>query len=106
MLIDSNIIIYAAKAEHADLCAFIAQHTPAVSAISYVEVLGYHRLTEQERQHLGIFCYGSGLASFPRDFGAGSKTPPTQKDNLGRRTHSGHRTCTQSYPRDTECKRL
>ena len=55
MLIDSNIIIYAAKAEHADLCAFIAQHTPAVSAISYVEVLGYHRLTEQERQHFEVF---------------------------------------------------
>ena len=40
MLIDSNIIIYAAKSEHATLRAFIAEHTPAVSAISYIEVLG------------------------------------------------------------------
>ena len=55
MLIDSNIIIYAAKPEHDALRRFIAEHTPAVSAISYVEVLGYHRLTEQERQHFGAF---------------------------------------------------
>jgi len=55
MLIDSNIIIYAAKSEHATLREFIAEHTPAVSAISYIEVLGYHRLTEQERYHFEAF---------------------------------------------------
>lgn len=55
MLIDSNIIIYAAKPEHDALRRFIAEHTPAVSAISYVEVLGYHRLTEQVRQHFEAF---------------------------------------------------
>jgi len=55
MLIDSNIIIYAAQVEHAALREFIAQQAPAVSAISYVEVLGYHRLTEQERQHFEAF---------------------------------------------------
>jgi predicted nucleic acid-binding protein len=57
MLIDSNIIIYAAQPEHAALRAFIGEHTPAVSAISYVEVLGYHKLTEQERLLLeGFFA--------------------------------------------------
>ncbi len=55
MLIDSNIIIYAAKPEHTVLRQFIAEHAPAVSAVSYVEVLGYHRLTEQERQHFETF---------------------------------------------------
>ena len=49
MLIDSNIIIYAIKPEHAALRVFIATHAPAVSAVSYVEVLGYHKLTEPER---------------------------------------------------------
>jgi hypothetical protein len=44
MLIDSNIIIYATKPEHADLRRFIEEHMPAVSAVSYVEVLGYQRL--------------------------------------------------------------
>ena len=54
MLIDSNIIIYAAKSEHADLRRFIAEHGPAVSAISYVEV-GYHGLTELERHYFEAF---------------------------------------------------
>ena len=55
MLIDSNIIIYAAQEAHDNLRRFIAQHAPAVSAVSYVEVLGYHHLTEQERQHFEAF---------------------------------------------------
>ena len=55
MLVDSNIIVYAAKPEHADLRRFIAEHSPAVSAVSYVEVLGYHRLTETERHHFETF---------------------------------------------------
>jgi len=55
MLIDSNIIIYAAKPGYEALRRFIAEHTPAVSAVSYVEVLGYHRLTEEERQHFEAF---------------------------------------------------
>jgi hypothetical protein len=50
MLIDSNIIIYSAQPEYDHLRQFIAEHTPAVSAISRVEVLGYHRLTAQARQ--------------------------------------------------------
>ncbi len=55
MLIDSNIIIYAAQPEHAGLRQWIAQHVPAVSGISYVEVLGYHRLTAFEKQALEVF---------------------------------------------------
>src|SRR2546421_381298 len=55
MLLDSNIIIYAAKPEHADLRRLIADHAPAVSAVSVVEVLGYHRLTPDERQHFEAF---------------------------------------------------
>ena len=50
MLLDSNIIIYAAQPEHAALRQFIETHTPAVSVISYIEVLGYHKLTEDDRQ--------------------------------------------------------
>jgi predicted nucleic acid-binding protein len=55
MLIDSNIIIYAAKPEHADLRRFIAERSPAVSAVSLVEVLGYHGLTAPERLHFEAF---------------------------------------------------
>lgn len=49
MLLDSNIIIYAALPEYAALQSFIATHAPAVSAISRVEVLGYPLLTQQAR---------------------------------------------------------
>jgi predicted nucleic acid-binding protein len=55
MLLDSNIIIYAAQPEHAALRQFIETHTPAVSVISYIEVLGYHKLTEDDRQFLEQF---------------------------------------------------
>ncbi len=55
MLLDSNIIIYAAKPEHDDLRRFIAEHAPVVPAISRVEVLGFHRLTEQDKVFFEAF---------------------------------------------------
>lgn len=55
MLLDSNIIIYAARPEHEALRRFIAEHAPSVSAVSYVETLGYHRLADEERQVLEMF---------------------------------------------------
>jgi hypothetical protein len=54
MILDSNIIIYAAQSEHQFLRDFIAEHAPAVSAVSYVEVLGYHKLGP-EKKHLETF---------------------------------------------------
>ena len=55
MLLDSNIIIYAAQPEHAALRVVIAEHSPAVSAVSQVEVLGYHRLRESDREAFESF---------------------------------------------------
>jgi toxin FitB len=55
MLIDSNIIIYSALPEHQALRDFIVENNPSVSVISYVEVLGYHNLTEQARQYFEEF---------------------------------------------------
>jgi len=55
MLLDSNIIIYAAKPEHESLRHLIAEKTPAVSAVSYVEVLGYHQLSTPDREHYEAF---------------------------------------------------
>lgn len=55
MLVDSNILIYAAQPAHAYLRQFIAVHAPAVSAVSYVEVLGYHQLDDEARQYLEAF---------------------------------------------------
>jgi hypothetical protein len=55
MLIDSNIIIYATYPDHEDLRRLIEEQAPFVSAVSYVEVLGYHKLKEQERIYLEMF---------------------------------------------------
>jgi predicted nucleic acid-binding protein len=55
MLLDSNIIIYSAQPENEFLRRLIAERAPAVSAVSYVEVLGYHRLTVTERRYLEVF---------------------------------------------------
>lgn len=55
MLLDSNIIIYAAQTENAWLREFITEHEPAVSSLSYVETLGFHRLTEVEKRFLEEF---------------------------------------------------
>jgi len=63
VLLDSNIIIYAAQPEHADLRKLIAEHSPAVSAISVVEVLGYHRLPEIERTHFEEFFEAARILS-------------------------------------------
>jgi len=55
MLIDSKIIIYAARPEYDRLRQFIAEYAPAVSALSYVEVLGFHQLIEQDRLYFEEF---------------------------------------------------
>jgi predicted nucleic acid-binding protein len=47
MLADSNLLIYAAKPEYAGLEAWMAGHVKAVSAVSLVEVLGYHLITPE-----------------------------------------------------------
>jgi predicted nucleic acid-binding protein len=49
MLLDSNIIIYAAQPQNEALREFIAEHAPSVSLVSYVEVLGYHKLSDRDR---------------------------------------------------------
>lgn len=55
MLLDSNIIIYASQAEHPQIRDFISEHDIAVSALSYLEVLGYHLLTEESRLYFEEF---------------------------------------------------
>ena len=54
-LLDSNIIIYAAQPEYALLQTVIEDNSPVVSAVSYVEVLGYHKLSEPEKELFAEF---------------------------------------------------
>ena len=61
MLIDSNIIIYASQREHGELREFISEHSPSVSTVSYVEVLGFHRLTAEDKIHFEDFFAASTI---------------------------------------------
>ena len=61
MLLDSNIIIYAAQPDHERLRRLIGSQAPSVSAISVVEVLGYNRLSEAERTHFEEFFIASNI---------------------------------------------
>ena len=44
MIVDSNLIILASRPEHPEIRDWIVQSASSISAISRVEVLGYHRL--------------------------------------------------------------
>ena len=55
MLLDSNIIIYSAKREYAELRQFLNENLYSVSAVSRIEVLGYPLLGGKERGYLEKF---------------------------------------------------
>lgn len=67
MLLDSNIIIYAAQPEWESVRKFIEANTPAVSLISYVETLGYHQLKLKEQQFLTEFFEASVILPITDD---------------------------------------
>ena len=52
MLLDSNIVIYAAKPESAELRAYLDRISRSVSVISYIESYGYQNLTIEERERI------------------------------------------------------
>ncbi|MEM7534225.1 MAG: type II toxin-antitoxin system VapC family toxin [Chloroflexota bacterium] len=55
MVIDSNLIIYSAQPHHSELREFIKKETPNVFGISYVEVLGYHSLNDEQKVYFETF---------------------------------------------------
>lgn len=61
MLLDSNIIIYASQRENEFLREFIAENFPYVSVISYIEVLGYHKLTDEDKTYFEEFFNASQI---------------------------------------------
>ncbi len=62
-LIDSNLIIYAAKPEHEELREYIATEAPVVSVVSKVETLGYHKLGVKEQTFLEDFFEAATILS-------------------------------------------
>ncbi len=55
ILADSNLIIYATSKKYVALMDWFQKHKPAVSAISLVETLGYHKLQKEDKQYLEAF---------------------------------------------------
>src|SRR5437667_171933 len=64
-MLDSNLIIYAARPEYPGLRRLIAARSPAVSTISVVEVLGYHKLSEEDRRHFEAFFAAAKVLPIP-----------------------------------------
>jgi hypothetical protein len=52
MLLDSNILIYAAQPAHHSLRELVRDQDCSVSVVSRIEVLGFHRLAPDERTAL------------------------------------------------------
>jgi len=55
ILADSNLVIYATSRNQPALADWFAKNKPAVSVISLVEVLGYHKLREEDKRFLEAF---------------------------------------------------
>jgi predicted nucleic acid-binding protein len=51
MLLDSNIIIYSAIPRNVELINFIKANPVYYSRISYLEVLGFHKLTHPDKKY-------------------------------------------------------
>ncbi|AGX86207.1 type II toxin-antitoxin system VapC family toxin [Candidatus Symbiobacter mobilis] len=62
MLLDSNIIIYAAEPGYERLLRYIDERQSVVSIISKIEVIGYHKLSvENSRRLVELFAVMSIL---------------------------------------------
>jgi len=55
ILADSNIIIYVTSGQYPELTSWFLDNAPSASAVSMVEVLGYHNLKSIEKAELERF---------------------------------------------------
>ena len=61
MLLDSNLLIYLIEPARTAGRDYIVRNQPAVSAVSLVEVLGYHSLTAVDRDAFESFFAAAGV---------------------------------------------
>ena len=67
MLIDTNIIIYAAQPRYLALRLFLDSIRRWVSVVSYIEALGYHGITGDAERHLSEFFRDSQMLPLTDD---------------------------------------
>ena len=48
LILDSNIIIYSLQPQNENLVDWLKDHTPHISSITQLEILGYHKITQNE----------------------------------------------------------
>ncbi len=65
MLLDSNVIIDAAKPSGEWLARFVADAGACISIITRIEVLGYHLLTTEEERAISLYL--GDLSELPVD---------------------------------------
>ena len=61
MLIDSNIVIYASQPQYLVLRLFLDSVRRSISIVSYIEALGYHRLTADTADYITDSFQGSQI---------------------------------------------
>lgn len=61
MIFDSNLIIYSPRPEYPGLRRLLARASPLVSLNSKVEVIGYHKITDEEQLFFGRFFASTPL---------------------------------------------
>ena len=67
MVIDSNIIIYASYPHNQYLRDFISKNKCAISTISIIETLGYHKITADDVKSINLIIKSSEIIDITRD---------------------------------------
>ena len=96
MLLDSNIVIYAAKPESAELRLYLDRISRSVSVISYIESYGYQNLTFEERERLETIFRKTQILPLTDNIADQAICPPAAAPHgVGRCDNRRHRCDTQ-----------
>jgi predicted nucleic acid-binding protein len=77
MLLDSNIVIGAAKPSGESLAVYVAEVDACISIITRIEALGYHLLTDGEEKEIHLFL--ADLPELPLDDAVASRAIDLRK---------------------------
>lgn len=84
ILADSNLIIYAASGKYPDLVEWFIASKPVVSAVTLLEVLGYHKLKTNEKATLeSLFAETSVIYPFAEVFQKAIELRQQRKVSIG-----------------------